>query len=76
MLVVELKSGIMVQSGPDANRQLHDYLVGAATKFPKVDHDDMVDAGVHGLRYLERLDVQVVPEESYEEAENDIVDGL
>lgn len=33
-------------------------------KFPKVDHDDMVDAGVHGVRYLARLDLQEMPEEA------------
>ena len=30
VLVVELKTGVMAVSGPEANRQLHDYVVGAA----------------------------------------------
>ncbi len=34
VLVVELKTGLTVVTGPEANRQLHDYLVGAAAAQP------------------------------------------
>lgn len=34
VLVIELKTGTHVVTGPEANRQLHDYLVGAAGLYP------------------------------------------
>lgn len=35
VLVVELKTGFVQVTGPEANRQLHDYLVGAAGLYPQ-----------------------------------------
>ncbi len=43
--------------------------------FPKGAHDDRVDAGVHGVRYLSRLQFGA-PAEDAEEAEGSIEDGL
>ncbi len=37
VLTIELKTGVIAVSGPEANRQLHDYLVGESVRHPKAE---------------------------------------
>lgn len=72
-LVQPLWEAGLISYDPDMENAAE--MIEQFAKFPKVDHDDIVDAGVHGVRYLSRLDTQEQPEDNAEEGD-DINDGL
>ncbi|MBS3927769.1 MAG: hypothetical protein KGZ65_04175 [Sphingomonadales bacterium] len=50
-------------------------MIAEFASFPK-GLKDRVDAGVHGVRYLSRLNLNAPPTEEVEQADGDITDGL